>query len=285
MSLCYYVPAKAWGAPSDPPILCVHAMQDNAASFDKLLPLLPARYYYVCIDLPGHGLSSHFPPGMLLDWLNYLLACHRVVNHFAWTKFIWLGHSLGGQLGTHYAAMFPQLMDRLILLDAMNQRKTKVEDTLTKVRDILTNQMNLEEKLNNGTQPVYTKEQVVSKLKQRLLLNEISTESAEILFTRAVSARDGGFVFNFDQRLKNKIYLVMTEDQQHSIIRNIQCQTLCILSQDSFNRVWIVNENYIGTYCLYSRHPKFHVEMVDSGHDMELEEPEKLSGLISDFLD
>ncbi|XP_008487167.2 serine hydrolase-like protein [Diaphorina citri] len=145
--------------------------------------------------------------------------------------------------------------------------------------------MNLEEKLNNRTQPVYTKEQVVSKLKQRLLLNEISTESAEILFTRAVSARDGGFVFNFDQRLKNKIYLVMTEDQQHSIIRNIQCQTLCILSQDSFNRVWIVNENYIGTYCLYSRHPKFHVEMVDSGHDMELEEPEKLSGLISDFLD
>uniref|UniRef100_A0A8D8YRB0 Serine hydrolase-like protein n=2 Tax=Cacopsylla melanoneura TaxID=428564 RepID=A0A8D8YRB0_9HEMI len=263
-------------------------MQDNSASFDKLIPLLPDHYYYVCIDLPGHGLSSHFPSGLLLDWLNYVLACHRVIVRLASSKpIIWLGHSLGGQLGTYYAAIYPHLVDKLILLDAVCPRKVKLEDTLDKVRDILSNQFTLEQKLQdpNKKQPVYSKQQVLDKLKQRLLGNEITDEAAEILFSRAVTPRDDGFVFNFDQRLKNKLYLVMTEDQQHNIVSKIQCQTLCILSQDSFDRFWIVNEMYIGTYYHFTQHPKFLIEMIDCGHDMELTDPEKLVGVICDFLD
>ncbi|KAL1463774.1 hypothetical protein WDU94_015490 [Cyamophila willieti] len=262
-------------------------MQDNAASFDKLVPLLPPHYYYVCIDLPGHGLSSHMPAGLLLDWLNYVLACHRVVVHLASNKpVIWLGHSLGGQLGTYYAAIYPHLVDKLILLDAVCPRKVKLEDTLEKLKDILSDQFILEQKLQdpNKTQPVYSKQQVLDKLKQRLLGNEITDEAAETLFSRAVTPRDQGFVFNSDQRLKNKLYLVMTEDQQHNVVSKIQCQTLCILSQDSFDRVWTVDDRTMGTYHLFMQHPKIHIEMVDSGHDMELTDPEKLKGLISDFI-
>nr|CAH7753933.1 unnamed protein product [Callosobruchus chinensis] len=46
---------------------------DNAGAFDNLIPLLPHKFRYVCIDLPGHGRSSHFPPHLPLHTLNFLL--------------------------------------------------------------------------------------------------------------------------------------------------------------------------------------------------------------------
>ena len=42
----------------------MHGWQDNAGSFDRLIPLLPRNHAYLAIDLPGHGLSSRIPNGM-----------------------------------------------------------------------------------------------------------------------------------------------------------------------------------------------------------------------------
>ena len=36
--------AKAWGDPSDPPLLALHGWLDNAGSFDALAPLLTGRH-------------------------------------------------------------------------------------------------------------------------------------------------------------------------------------------------------------------------------------------------
>ena len=46
-------------------VLCVHGYMDNAMSFSTLAPLLlqgPNPPHVVAVDLPGHGLSEHFPP-------------------------------------------------------------------------------------------------------------------------------------------------------------------------------------------------------------------------------
>jgi hypothetical protein len=55
-----------WGDRTTPnKALCVHGFMDNAMSFAALAPLLledGRRLHIVAIDLPGHGLSDHFPP-------------------------------------------------------------------------------------------------------------------------------------------------------------------------------------------------------------------------------
>ena len=55
-----------WGDRTAPnKALCVHGYMDNAMSFAALAPLLlddGRRLHIVAIDLPGHGLSDHFPP-------------------------------------------------------------------------------------------------------------------------------------------------------------------------------------------------------------------------------
>ena len=46
-------PAKVWGKPNDHPILALHGWQDNAGTFDNLIPRLPSDFYVVCLDFCG----------------------------------------------------------------------------------------------------------------------------------------------------------------------------------------------------------------------------------------
>lgn len=46
---------KCWNSKIYEPVLVVHGLCENAGAFDRLLPLLSKYFYYVVIDLPGHG--------------------------------------------------------------------------------------------------------------------------------------------------------------------------------------------------------------------------------------
>lgn len=49
--------------------MTVHGWNDNAGTFDKLIPMLPQDLYIVAVDMPGHGLSSHLPPGITYHYV------------------------------------------------------------------------------------------------------------------------------------------------------------------------------------------------------------------------
>ncbi|MEM8768285.1 MAG: alpha/beta hydrolase, partial [Pseudomonadota bacterium] len=57
------ITAKRWGDPAGEPTLALHGWLDNAATFDRLAPLLP-ELNLVALDFAGHGLSDHRPPGV-----------------------------------------------------------------------------------------------------------------------------------------------------------------------------------------------------------------------------
>lgn len=59
------IAGKWYGDREQQPVLAIHGWQDNAGTFDRLLPLLPQCIPILAIDLPGHGLSSHYPTGMV----------------------------------------------------------------------------------------------------------------------------------------------------------------------------------------------------------------------------
>lgn len=78
---------KWWGSERTQPILALHGRQDNAGSFDTLMPLLSDDVSVLCLDLPGHGLSSHYPKSQFyyVYWDGVILL-RRIVKHFKWNK-------------------------------------------------------------------------------------------------------------------------------------------------------------------------------------------------------
>ena len=79
--------------------------------------MLPEDIYFIALDFPGHGKSSHRWPGMPYLHFEYIADVKKVVSHLQWKKFSIIGHSMGAGVGAHYAGTFPSEVENLILLD------------------------------------------------------------------------------------------------------------------------------------------------------------------------
>lgn len=55
-------------------------------TFDALIPMLPDHVSYLAIDLPGHGLSSRYPDGMIYSHIDYLYTLVLICKKFQWDK-------------------------------------------------------------------------------------------------------------------------------------------------------------------------------------------------------
>lgn len=69
------------------PIVALHGWQDNAGTFEHLIPLLPADIAILCVDLPSHGLSSHLHEGQYYcAYWEPLFALRRIQKYYKWNK-------------------------------------------------------------------------------------------------------------------------------------------------------------------------------------------------------
>ncbi|XP_045867709.1 serine hydrolase-like protein 2 isoform X3 [Meles meles] len=112
-----HIAAKIWGSEQASPVLCLHGWLDNANSFDRLIPLLPKDFCYVAMDFGGHGLSSHYSPGLPYYQESFVSEIRRLVAALKWKRFSILGHSFGGAVGGTFSSIFPEMVNKLILLD------------------------------------------------------------------------------------------------------------------------------------------------------------------------
>jgi pimeloyl-ACP methyl ester carboxylesterase len=60
------------------------------------------------IDLPGHGLSNWTDDMSVYSFIGFAHAIMRLVNYLKIKKFIWIGWSLGGQIGHAIKFYYPE---------------------------------------------------------------------------------------------------------------------------------------------------------------------------------
>uniref|UniRef100_A0A5F7ZW18 AB hydrolase-1 domain-containing protein n=1 Tax=Macaca mulatta TaxID=9544 RepID=A0A5F7ZW18_MACMU len=70
------------------------------------------------MDFGGHGLSSHYSSGVPYYHQTFVSEIRRVVAALKWNRFSILGHSFGGIVGGMFSCIFPEMVNKLILLDS-----------------------------------------------------------------------------------------------------------------------------------------------------------------------
>ncbi|XP_072862754.1 serine hydrolase-like protein 2 isoform X3 [Chlorocebus sabaeus] len=271
-----HIAAKAWGSLQGPPVLCLHGWLDNANSFDRLIPLLPQDFYYVAMDFGGHGLSSHYSPGVPYYHRTFVSDIRRVVA--------------GGVVGGMFSCIFPEMVNKLILLDSpfFVLESNEVENLLTYKRRAIEHMLQVE--ASQEPSSVYSLKQLL----QRLLKSHIhmSEECGELLLQRGTTKVASGLVLNRDQRLswpEQGADFLSRELYAHSI-RKLQAHVLFIKAVHGYFDVR--RESYYSKESLsFMIHmlkstlkERFQFVEVPGNHCVHMSEPQHVASIISSFL-
>jgi pimeloyl-ACP methyl ester carboxylesterase len=108
--LCYRIAGEG------PVILLVHGITSDSRTWERVMPGLAREHTVIAPDLPGHGCSEK-PRG------DYSLGAHAcclrdllvALGHERCTL---VGHSLGGGIAMQFAYQFPEISERLVLVDS-----------------------------------------------------------------------------------------------------------------------------------------------------------------------
>jgi len=263
--------AKCWGNPEGSPLLGFHGWLDNAATFDHLAPLLN-EYYFVSLDLPGHGFSDHRPSGSSYHFIDMIVDVLEVLNFLNWDRFSLIGHSMGAGVASYLAGTVPEKIISLVLIEGLGsitQEAKKMPETLFEAS---TDWM----KLKNKKLPIYPDFETAVKVRRSV--GVISDSSVRTLVARGLKPVMGGFSWNSDPRLKLKSRYYFTEEQSLAFLQKIKAPVLLIDSKGSKKDSW--KESYRKRICHIKN---FHYRKVNGDHHLHLDNPEAVAEVIIDF--
>lgn len=282
-----HVAAKAWGPPEGHPVLCLHGWLDNANTFDRLIPLLPRDCRYVAMDFSGHGLSSHRPAGSLYHFLDYVSDVRRVVAALQWRRFTLMGHSMGGSVAGMFAFIYPEMVDKLILLENLGFLLAP-EDTEAWLKS---KRLAIDRLLSLEAKQQAPKARSPEAALQRLLEanRHLTAEGGAILLQRGATETPTGLVYNRDMRARTQSREYLTVEQCVKLLQSIKDRVLIILAQDGLlvpHKLEIRNQFVKSLREAYEHTLKEDIQLVEvpGSHFVHLNEPEVVSGIISNFL-
>lgn len=253
-----------------PIIIALHGFLDNAASLSLLYDALPG-FRIIALDLPGHGGSYHKSIDAHYNQADYLQDLYTLITSENWTDVILIGHSLGGILASLYAGLFPEHVKAVVSIDACGPLTKEGEHACQQMRDSIISRHG---KLSKNVVPVDLEKAVDARCK----VSDINAEHARIILKRNITEVDGKAVWRSDARLRTISTLRLTEAQAKSIMSTITCPVLFIAASNSFKQAESVFEQ--------RRHwfKNARCEVVEGGHHVHMEQPEKTSALIRNFI-
>lgn len=101
---------------SGPPLLLIHGTAASLHTWDGWTKALKSEFRIIRLDLPGFGLTGPDPEAryQLHEYAQFI---HAFMSQLGIEKYSLAGNSLGGGIAWHVAALYPESIEKLILVD------------------------------------------------------------------------------------------------------------------------------------------------------------------------
>jgi len=120
---------REWPGPAKgPAVVCIHGLTANHTCWASVADVLSPAYRLIAYDLRGRGESDKPDKGYSLALHNEDLA--GLLDHFGLKKAVLVGHSLGAHIALRFAAMHPERVAKLVLVDGGLDVRAEVLDSL-----------------------------------------------------------------------------------------------------------------------------------------------------------
>ncbi len=120
-----------WGNPDAPPLVLVHGGRDHARNWDWVAERLCDRWHIIAPDLRGHGDSEWTKDGNYA-MPGYIYDLAQLIHQRQLAPVSLIGHSLGGNVATRYASIFPENVRRLVSIEGLGLSPKAMAERLAK---------------------------------------------------------------------------------------------------------------------------------------------------------
>ncbi len=127
-----------FGRSGSPAMVVLHGMRDHAMSLRVVAEAFP-EFRVLVMDLRGHGESDK--PGSY-SMLQFVADLRALFDGYGLRRPVLVGHSLGGHIASFFAALYPDEIRQLILIDGLgppqDPERTSIEARIAQWREQVT---------------------------------------------------------------------------------------------------------------------------------------------------
>lgn len=285
-----HIAGKWWGPQTVRPIVALHGREQNAGSFDCLIPLLPDHVSYLAIDLPGHGLSSTIPLGQVYSTDFYVYVLHLIRIKYQWEKISLLGHSMSSVHSFIYASLFPDEVDMIIGISFLRPHVLTPSASVEVMQRTLNNTVQADlraQQYPTREPPAYEYEEMVRQTMKLIRSNRVP---AEIMLRRGIfqSKTDSSkFCYSRDRRVQ-KYFFTISRKVSLEMARRIKFIPHCFIKGCNEEQVYneIENKSHFdeAVALIQEINPDFECHLIDGGHFVHLVEIHPTAEIISAFI-
>lgn len=261
-------------------LLCLPGWPQTWYSFHKIAPKLAKSYRVIVIDIRGMGTSEKPEHGY--DKKTMAKDIYELVNHMGFAKVNLLGHDIGGMVAMSFAFNYPETIEKLIVMDGAHPSEGMLQMPLLPAKGTFTDKMNV-----NMPYAWWMAFNQVKNLPEKLLegrfrylidylLSYVMLDDTRMSdFEREVYAS----VYNKPENIRasNAWYQSFAVDIEDS--KNYNPLTMPVLGIGSNS-----SYNYIKIGLPYVAINSKVEGIINSGHYMIEENPEKVIELVTGFL-
>lgn len=258
----------ATGEITSPSVLALHGWLDNAASFQPLFEAWRDTQA-LALDFAGHGLSDHRAVGAWYYFTEYVADIVGLLESEDWRDIHLIGHSMGGFVAQVVAAVCPERISRLTLIEAFGLWVKPDSLFVDQLKKALTDRRNLAGK----RAPVYSDKERLVRL--RAEKSDLKPELARLIVERNLMPIERGYTWTVDARVRLASPFRFTAEQATDMLKNIQCPVDLILGDQG------TAEITRGLQLWGAHVPQLRVHRLVGGHHVHMERPDQVAQIMS----
>ena len=267
-----------WGDPAAPPLLLQHGGRDHGRSWDDVARIFAGDYRVIVPDLRGHGDSDWANDGNY-ELMDMVADLDSIVRTLDLPPCAMVGHSLGGNVVTRFAGLYPERLSRLVNIEGLGDAPSVIAermagDPVERFRGWLDRRVDVLSRVARTYPDLPTLAARMAKTDQRL-----TPELAEHLARHASRPNaDGTLTLKHDPALGITPALDISDATKRRLWEEISCPVLLVYGAQS----WASNPVEDGR-AAHFRDARFEL-FEDAGHWVHHDRRDDFVALVRDFL-
>ncbi|MDV6317181.1 alpha/beta hydrolase [Idiomarina sp. HP20-50] len=264
------VKGLCWGDPSNIQVIATHGWLDNCHSF---LPV--ANYWspdnggFLVLDWPGHGHSDHRPVGSYYHFIDYAYDLWHLIQQQDWQQVTLLGHSMGGFVSNVVAALCPERIQKLIVIEAFGLLVSDGANASDQLKQGFLSRRKLQTPRWRG----YAN--LDSAVEARAAQADFSADLVRLIVERGCERNpDGRWYWRADARVKTVSAYRLPSSAVDDILEELTMPVIVVRGSDGYEKLEDALERW------QDKVTNLSCVTLKGGHHVHMEQPEKIAELL-----